>query len=366
MSTWAPSPKFITTVNVVANLIGCHQLITPDSSTFSQDFLLLIDKLQNQWADQLNTVFNGTMVIQNNLSTINFILTDLYSYLTSEVGIVSPLIISDTLKTPQALTVLDTLSTGTSPSIVTLCSLLQPNTFSTSYVNFAFSSVRLRYYPATPPYGILGLSSGFGTNGIQVYSDRVNILSDLTVKSNYISPLVTTGPYTPTFTTNPTGGVTFTTNTTTITQIHISFSGLTKSVARGTVFIQFGQGTNFGGTTIYAGGAFGNYAYDSPFNALVASNANGFPIFNDYMEQGWSLSGIVTLTKMGLGSGGGQLWALQVNTYSYNDNLSGVDDMVCFGTGYIEMSATYPAPSSLRINCYAGQVSAGTFWAVCV
>lgn len=349
MSVWGPTPQKLAAINLTAELIGCHQLATASDPTFGSDFLILVDRTKNQYGDPFMTLFDGTLKVEDFLFTDLVIVGDLYTDTGTTLNFASPVLITQTVRTPLLL-VQDTTSTGTTPSLVILGAFLQPSTSSSSYVNFTYEQIRLRFYPAATPYALIGFSSVISTASLQIYSNKVNILSELSLKTVIVNPVSTLGPYTPVYTTNPTGSTTFTTNKTSLNRIDINYRNLTKTTDRGTVFIQFGEGTSYGSNT-YSGLSMGNFAVDLGTNFIVASNTNGFPLLNDYMDVNFVMNGTVTLYKMGTTSSGGQRWVIQSSSYIYYDNVSGVDNIVSFGAGYIETTSTYPGITSFRFQC---------------
>lgn len=355
---WIPTPKYIKTYKLLAQLVGCHELITPNSPTFSSDFLILLDRLKNQTADSfIGTVFDGEL-IASPLVTELLLIDNLYKYLTSQVNLVSPTVVTGIVTFPISIQESYPLNTGTN----TLMSLTGSAIGTNNHVKLSMgkasstnNSVELRWYNATPPYGQIALQGS--NNGPKIYDTYTNIVPQLQIRNIIANPIFNTTTAT-VDTGNPTTAITWT--STGVKRVDVNFVGMTKGTARSTVFIQCGQGTNFMTTAgDYSGISMGNYDYYlAPPGYVFSTGGNGIALFSDVAEIGDILTGTVTFVRMGNVTGKGELWSCYLMVYG---SLTGsVPASYTMGFGYVQMNATYPTFNSIRFNCFDGNLTAGT------
>lgn len=360
---WFPTPKYIKTYKLLAQLVACHEFKTTDDPTFTSDFFTLLDRLKNQTGDFIGTTFAGQLIASPLFADL-LLVDSLSKYLTSQVNLVSPTIITGIVTFPVSIQESYPLNTGTN----TLMSLTGSAIGTDNHVNLSMgkayssnNSVELRWYNSTPPYGQIALQ--YSTNGPKIYDTYTNIVPQLRIRNVITNPILNTTTTTVN-TGNPTTAITWT--STGVNRVDVNFVGMTKGTARGTVFIQCGQGTNFMTTAgDYSGFSRGNYDYQMDPNggAIFSTTGNGIALFSDIAETGISLTGTVTFVRVGNVTGKGELWSCYLMVYGDLTNSSipwSFPSSYTTGFGYVQMNATYPTFNSIRFNCFAGNWTAGT------
>lgn len=349
---WFPTPKYIKTYKLLAQLVACHEFKTTDDPTFTSDFFTLLDRLKNQTGDFIGTTFAGELIATPLFADL-LLVDGLNKYLTSQVNLVSPTIITGIVTFPVSIQESYPLNTGTN----TLMSLTGSAIGTNNHVNLSMgkayssnNSVELRWYNSTPPYGQIALQGS--TNGPKIYDTYTNIVPQLQIRNVITNPIFNTTT-TAVGTDNPTTAITWT--STGVNRVDVNFVGMTKGTTRSTVFLQCGQGTNFMTTAgDYSGHSVGNYG-----SVVFSTTANGIALFSDVAEIGTILTGTVTFIRMGNVTGKGELWSCYLMVYG---DLTGTSIPYSYtiGFGYVQMNATYPTFNSIRFNCFSGNWTAGT------
>jgi hypothetical protein len=354
---WFPTPKYIKTFKLLAQLVACHEFKSTNDPTFTSDFFTLLDRLQNQSADIIGTTFAGEL-IASPLFTDLLLVDDLYKYLTAKVNLVSPTIVTGNVTFAVSIQEFYPLNTGTN----TLMSLTGSAIGTNNHVNLSLgkaystnNSVEFRWYNSSPSYGQIALHGS--TNGPKIYDTYTNIVPQLQIRNVVTNPVLNT-----TTTTvnsgNPTAAITW--SATNVNRVDVNFIGMTKGTARSNIFIQCGQGTNFMTTAgDYSGVSMGNYDYElSPPGVVLSTTANGIALFSDAAEIGFVFSGTVTFVRVGNVTGKGELWSCYLMVYG--QHTGSIPYSYTMGFGYVQMNATYPTFNSIRFNCFSGNWTAGT------
>lgn len=364
--TWTPTPKHIYTIELNAQLIGCHEFRTTRDPTFSADVLLLIERLKNQTATSGVTDFSGNLASTAffKINTLLFV-NQIVKYINTSVNFASPCIITGNLTNTSTGLLVNAASTS---GTIIVMQAFQSAVASNNQVKLGMgkntstnNALEIRYiYSTTTPYGMIALQ-GSSTNGLVIYPTYTDIVPQLRIKNVICNPIYNTAVTTITMnssTPTVTNGITW--SGTNINRIDVQFYNLTKSGSRSTIFLQCGQGTNFMTTTgDYSGFTIGNYDYElNPPGIVFSTTDNGIALFSDVAEVGFIFSGTVTLYKLGTVTGKGELWAVDAQVYS--DNIGGsTPNGSSAGFGWVQMSSTYPSLTSIRFNAFSGAFSAG-------
>jgi hypothetical protein len=360
-TTWYPTPYNIKCLLLTSDLVSCRDLIINGDATFVTTLALLVEKLQFQSSNTstTSTTFQGTIQINGGTFSTPVLRCDtIIPYLLTIVTLSSPIRVINTVTVPVSMSVVNkTLTTGGE-----LETLLQPNLAVNSAVTFAIgrntssTGGQLIYQNNSTPY--VRLATNGSSNGILVYDDRTNITPQLQINGAIMSPYQTTA-LTAITTANPTNAITWTGNSI-YTEINITFYKLVKATSRSTVFFQVGETSAFTGTT-YSGISWGNYSYNlDPVAWVFALNTLGYPIFSDIMEVGKTISGCITLYKLGNVTGGGQIWSVNLQTYS-PDAGTALKGYQTSGAGKIQLPNASGNLSAVRFNCFEGNFSSGSF-----
>lgn len=354
---WFPTPKYIKTYKLLAQLVACHECKTTDNPTFATDILTLLDRLKNQTGDLIGTTFAGEL-IASPLFTDLLLVDDLFKYMTAQVNLVSPTIVTDKVTFPVSIQESYPINTGTNTLMSLIGSAIGTNNninLSLGKANQTLNSVELRWFNSTPPYGQIALQGS--NNGPKIYNTYTNIVPQLQIRNVITNPILNTTTTT-VDTGNPTTAITWT--ATGVNRVDVNFIGMTKGTTRSTVFIQCGQGTNFMTTAgDYSGFSMGNYDYElAPPGVVYSTTANGIALFSDVAEIGAILSGTVTFVRVGNVTGKGELWSCYLMVYG--DLTGSTSYSYTMGFGYVQMNATYPTFNSIRFNCFSGNWTAGT------
>jgi len=364
-TTWYPTPRNLKCTFLTSDLVSCRDLIINGNTTFITKLALLLEKLQFQSSNTstTTTTIQGTIQINGGTFSTPVLRCDtIIPYLLTIVTLSSPVRVINTVTVPVTMSVVNkTLTTGGE-----LETLLQPNLAANNAVTFAIgrntssTGTQMIYQNNITPY--VRINTNNSSSGMFVYPDRTNITPQLQINGVIMSPYQTTA-LTAITTANPSNAITWTGNTL-YTEINITFYKFVKATSRSTVFFQVGETSAFTGTQ-YSGISWGNYAYNlNPVSWVVASNTNGFSIFSDILEVGKTISGCITLYKLGNVTGGGQIWSINMQTYSPDSGTAQIGSQTS-GAGKIQLPNASGNLSAVRFYAYQDQnisnFSSGSF-----